>query len=185
MDKLFILIFIAIIFIIFSKFISISNKLKRYLVIIKESKKNVDIAIVKRYDTISQMIKVAKSFAKHENDTFTNIIKLRNVDSISESNDTLKNQNEAIKQIYAVAESYPELKSCDEFLKLQEEIDEENEKLAAAKRIVNSNISLFNQEIVTFPTSIVANINKMTEMDFLAEDNLSNKKSINDFDYNV
>ena len=97
----------------------------------------------------------------------------------------MKNQNNAISRIYALAEAYPDLKSSKEFLNLQDEIDDENEKLAAAKRIVNSNISKFNQVIVSFPNSIVANANNMKKMDFLIEDNISEKKSIENLDYSV
>lgn len=167
-----------------SNFISASNRLKKYLVKIDESKRNLDIALAKRYDTISEMIKVAKSFAKHETDAFTNIVKLRQEGTIS-SNDAIKNQNDAIKEIFALAEAYPELKSSAEFLRLQDEIDDENEKLAAAKRIVNGNISILNQEIVSFPTSIVAKANSIKKMEFLTEEDLDRKKSIENFDYNV
>ena len=161
-----------------ANFISASNRLKKYLVKIDESKRNLDIALAKRYDTISEMIKVAKSFAKHETDAFTNIVKLRQEGTISSSND-------AIKEIFALAEAYPEFKSSAEFLRLQDEIDDENEKLAAAKRIVNGNISILNQEIVTFPTSLVAKANSIKKMDFLTEEDLDIKKSIENFDYNV
>lgn len=168
-----------------SNFISASNRLKKYLVKIDESKRNLDIALAKRYDTISEMIKVAKSFAKHETDAFTNIVKLRQECTISSSNDAIKNQNDAIKEILALAEAYPELKSSAEFLRLQDEIDDENEKLAAAKRIVNGNISILNQEIVSFPTSLVAKANSIKKMEFLTEEDLDRKKSIENFDYNV
>lgn len=167
-----------------SNFISASNRLKKYLVKIDESKRNLDIALAKRYDTISEMIKVAKSFAKHETDAFTNIVKLRQEGTIS-SNDAIKNQNDAIKEIFALAEAYPELKSSAEFLRLQDEIDDENEKLAAAKRIVNGNISILNQEIVSFPTSLVAKANSIKKMEFLTEEDLDRKKSMENFDYNV
>ncbi|WP_276906589.1 LemA family protein [Peptoniphilus duerdenii] len=168
-----------------SNFISASNRLKKYLVKIDESKRNLDIALAKRYDTISEMIKVAKSFAKHETDAFTNIVKLRQEGAILSSNDAIKNQNDAIKEIFALAEAYPELKSSAEFLRLQDEIDDENEKLAAAKRIVNGNISILNQEIVSFPTSIVAKANSIKKMEFLTEEDLDRKKSMENFDYNV
>ncbi len=185
MENLFIYILLPLIAIVLIWYISASNRLKRYRVVIDESKRNVDIALTKRYDTISEMIKVAKSYAKHEAETFANIIKLRQSGSISESNQAIKSQNEAIERIYALAESYPELKSSEQFLNLQDQIDDENEQLAAAKRIVNNNISIFNQQVVSFPTSIIAKSNGMTKMDFLVEDDVAGKKSIEHFDYDV
>ncbi len=185
MDNLFIyFVFGMIVFAIFW-LIGTSNRLKRYRIVIDESKRNVDIALAKRYDTISEMIKVAKSFARHEADTFANVIKLRQSGSISEANMNMKDQDDAIHRIYALAESYPELKSSEQFLNLQDQIDDENEQLAAAKRIVNNNISIFNQQVVSFPTSIIAKSNGMTKMDFLVEDDVAGKKSIEHFDYDV
>ena len=62
---------------------------------------------------------------------------------------------------------------------------DEKEKLAAAKRIVNGNISILNQEIVSFPTSLVAKANSIKKMEFLTEEDLDRKKSIENFDYTV
>lgn len=166
-------------------FIKVSNKLNRYQVVINESKKNIDIALTKRYDTISEMIKVAKSYAKYEKDLFADITKSRRNSSISEFNKSLEDQNQAIDKIYALAEAYPELRSSDQFLRLQNEIDDENEQLAAAKRIVNNNISKLNQIIVSFPSSVVSSIKGLKEEEFLIEENVSNKSSIEDFDYEV
>lgn len=166
------IIIIGLIFLVW--FIRESNKLNRYKVIITESKRNVDIALSKRYDTISEMIKVAKSYAKYEKSSFTDLVKLRSNASLSDYNETIKAQEKTIEKIYAIAENYPELKSSSQFLNLQNEISSENEELAAAKRIVNNNISKINQSIVTFPTSLVANLKGLNEIEFLKED-LSSK----------
>ena len=176
---------IIVILVAFSWFTSTSNRLRRHKIVIKESKRNVDIALAKRYDTISQMLKVAKSFAKHETDTLTETIKLRQEGGITAANMTMKSQNDAIKGIYALAEAYPDLKSSAEFVNLQDELADENEKLATAQRIVNSTTSLYNHELVTFPTSIIASINNMKEIDFLTEEDLERKKSIDQFDYDI
>lgn len=166
-------------------YIKTANKLKRYQVVIDESKKNIDIALTKRYDTISEMIKVAKSFAKYEKELFADITKSRRSSSISEFNKSLEDQNQAIDKIYALAEAYPELRSSDQFLRLQEEIDDENEQLAAAKRIVNNNISKLNQIIVSFPSSVVAGMKGIKKEEFLIEESVSTKSSIEDFDYEI
>lgn len=166
-------------------YVKTANKLRRYQVVIDESKKNIDIALTKRYDTISEMIKVAKSYAKYEKELFADITKSRRNSSISEFNKSLEDQNQAIDKIYALAEAYPELKSSDQFLRLQEEIDDENEQLAAAKRIVNNNISKLNQIIVSFPSSVVAGMKNIKEEEFLIEETVSNKSSIEDFDYEI
>lgn len=174
-----------IILIVLIWWVKTSNRFNRYKVVIDESKKNVDIALAKRYDTICEMIKVAKSYAKHETSTFSDVIKLRQNANIKEFNAAIQNQDREISKIFALAESYPDLKSSQEFINLQDEISDENEQLAAAKRIVNNNISIINQEIVSFPKSVVAKSKGLKEMEFLKEQNIDSKRSINEFDYDV
>lgn len=174
-----------IIFIVLIWWVKTSNRFNRYKVVIDESKKNVDIALAKRYDTICEMIKVAKSYAKHESSTFSDVIKLRQNANIKEFNSAIQNQDREISKIFALAEAYPDLKSSQEFINLQDEISDENEQLAAAKRIVNNNISIINQEIVSFPKSVVAKSKGLKEMEFLKEQNIDSKRSISEFDYDV
>lgn len=174
-----------IIFIVLIWWVKTSNRFNRYKVVIDESKKNVDIALAKRYDTICEMIKVSKSYARHEASTFSDVIKLRQNANIKEFNATIQNQDREISKIFALAEAYPDLKSSQEFINLQDEISDENEQLAAAKRIVNNNISIINQEIVSFPKSVVAKSKGLKEMEFLKEQNIDSKRSINEFDYDV
>ncbi|MDU5699986.1 MAG: LemA family protein [Finegoldia magna] len=174
-----------IIFIVLIWWVKTSNRFNRYKVVIDESKKNVDIALAKRYDTICEMIKVAKSYAKHESSTFSDVIKLRQNANIKEFNTAIQNQDREISKIFALAESYPDLKSSQEFINLQDEISDENEQLSAAKRIVNNNISIINQEIVSFPKSVVAKSKGLKEMEFLKEQNIDSKRSISEFDYDV
>jgi len=179
MDKNTVLICVAIVLVVLiAWFIGMLNRLRKYRVIIEESRKNVDIALAKRYDTICQMLKVAQSFAKYEKTTLVDLVSLREGLGSADSSSAIKNQNHAIGKIFALAEAYPELKSSEQFLNLQEEINDENEQLAAAKRIVNSNISTLNQNVVTFPVSLIASLSGIKQMNFISEDDLSNKKNI-------
>ena len=175
------IIVIVIVVLIALWFINQSNQLNRYQVSIEESKKNIDIILVKRY---SEMLKVAKSYAKHEEKVFTELVTLRQGGSIQETNQVLANQNDVLTQIRAVGESYPELFSSKQFENLQREIAEENEDLAASKRIVNSNVRIINQAIVSFPTSLVASIKGLRQFEFLNEDT-TGKRDLKDLDYNV
>lgn len=176
---------VLLFFRLISWYIRTFNKLNKYKVVIKESKENVDIALAKRYDTISEMLKVAKSYARHERETFADLIKLRGGATIKEMDEAIKSQDMVIDRIFALAEAYPDLKSSEQFLNLQNEINDENEQLAAAKRIVNNNISILNQAIVSFPTSVVAKMNGIGQTEFLKEDNLIDKKSLTDLDYEI
>ena len=152
-----------IILIVLIWWVKTSNRFNRYKVVIDESKKNVDIALAKRYDTICEMIKVAKSYARHEASTFSDVIKLRQNANIKEFNAAIQNQDREISKIFALAESYPDLKSSQEFI----------------------NLSIINQEIVSFPKSVVAKSKGLKEMEFLKEQNIDSKRSISEFDYDV
>lgn len=166
-------------------FILVSNKLSRYLMVIEESKSNIDIALAKRFDTISEMLKVAKSYAKHERRVFVELVKLRKGASVDEMNTVMRQQSRALEQIFAVGEAYPQMLSSQQFLNLQDQIDSENEQLAASKRIANSNISIFNQLVVSFPQMMVAGIRRLRALPFLEEDNLDSKRSISGFNYDI
>lgn len=186
MKKITLLLILPFLFILVLSFlIKTSNKFNRYGIIIEESKRNLDVALAKRYDTICEMIKVCKSYARHEKSIFSEVTMARSGSNIKDLNKTINNQDKTIEKIFALAEDYPELKSSEEFLNLQDQIDDENEQLAAAKRIVNNNISKLNQDIVTFPKSIVASMKGLRKADFLDEENIERKKSLEDFDYEV
>ena len=82
--------------VIFLWFIGESNRLNRYQVMIEESKRTVDITLVKRYETISEMLNAAKAYAKHEEKVFSELVALRQGASIQESNQVIANQNDVL-----------------------------------------------------------------------------------------
>ena len=90
--------------------------------------------------------------------------------SIQERNEANKAMDENMKKINVVAESYPELKSSENYKTLQQSIADVEEHLQAARRLYNSNVSLFNQLLVTFPTSSIAKNKGMTKKDFFEAD---------------
>ena len=151
-------------------YISTSNKLNRAVVKIDESLSGIDVALTKRYDVLTKMIDVVKAYAKHEKETLFEVINLRKDMSIQERNDANKAMDENMKKISIVAESYPELKSSENYKTLQQSIADVEEHLQAARRLYNSNVSLFNQLLVTFPTSSIAKNKGMTKKDFFEAD---------------
>ena len=159
-----------IIFIIAIWYISTSNKLNRAVVKIDESLSGIDVALTKRYDVLTKMIDVVKSYAKHEKETLFEVINLRKDMSIQERNDANHAMDENFKKINIVAENYPELKSSENYKTLQQSIADVEEHLQAARRLYNSNVSLFNQLLVSFPTSSIAKSKGMTKKDFFEAD---------------
>ena len=171
MDLTAILIIVGIVlFILLIWYISVSNKLNRAVVKIDESLSGIDVALTKRYDVLTKMIDVVKAYAKHEKETLFEVINLRKDMSIQEINDANKAMDENFKKINIVAENYPELKSSENYKTLQQSIADVEEHLQASRRLYNSNVSLFNQLLVTFPTSSVAKSKGLTKKDFFEAD---------------
>lgn len=171
MNPIYILItIIVLILIVVIWYISTSNKLNRAVVKIDESLSGIDVALTKRYDVLTKMINVVKSYAKHEQETLFEVIKLRENMSIKEKNEANHLMNENFKKINIVAENYPELKSSENYKTLQQSIADVEEHLQAARRFYNSNVSLYNQLLVSFPTSSVASMKGMTKKDFFEAD---------------
>lgn len=170
---LYILIAIIIIaFIIIIWYISTSNKLNRSVVKIDEALSGIDVALTKRYDVLTKMIDVVKAYAKHEKETLFKVINLRQNMSIKEKNEVNRLMDENLKQINLVAENYPELKSSENYKTLQQAIADVEEHLQAARRLYNANVSLYNQLLVSFPTSSIARNKGMIRKDFFEVDEI-------------
>ena len=165
-----IIILVILIIILISWYIITLNKLNRAIIKIDEANSGIDVAITKRYDVLTKMVEVVKSYAKHEKETLFEVIKLRDNMTLEEKNKVNQLMNKAIEKINVVAESYPELKSSENFKTLQESILDVEEHLQAARRLFNSNVSIYNQLIVTFPNSIVASIRGLIKRDFFEAD---------------
>lgn len=151
-----ILIIAGIVVLVIIWVISTSNRFKRMLVKINESESGVDVALVKRYDTLTKLLEVCKGYAKHELDTFSAVVNLRKGMAVEEKNAANRQMDEIAGRINLLAESYPELRSSQHFLELQKSVVEVEEHLQAARRIFNMNVSAFNQSIAVFPNSIIA-----------------------------
>ena len=173
MNIVYILIAVAVIILIFIIwYISLSNKLNRSVIKIDEALSGIDVALTKRYDVLTKMIEVVKSYAKHEKETLFEVIKLRKDMSIQERNDANRAMDENFKKINIDAESYPELKSSENYKTLQQSIADVEEHLQAARRLYNSNVALYNQLLVSFPTSSIAKNKGMTKKEFFEADEI-------------
>mgnify|MGYP002856119444 CR=1 FL=1 len=155
-----------IVLIVVISFISISNNLNRAIVKIDEANSGIDVALTKRYDTLTKMIDVVKGYAKHEEETLFKVIELRKDMTMKEKSEVSASMDEATKQISIVAENYPELKSSENYNTLQRSIADVEEHLQAARRLYNSNVSIYNQMLVAFPSSMIAGMKGLTKRDF-------------------
>ena len=152
-------------------YISVSNNIKTMELKVKEGESGIDIALTKRYDTLTKMLDAVKGYQAYEQQTLVQLVQLRSGMTMSERNAANKNMDEVAKHINLVAESYPELKSSNNFVMLQNTIVDVEEHLQAARRLYNSNVNAYNAMIVVFPNSIVAgNIGAVAKPYFEAEE---------------
>ena len=151
-----IIILLVVAFAVILWVITVSNRFKVLLVKIDESESGVDVSLTMRYDTLTKLMEVVKSFAKHETAVFEKVIQLRSGMSMAEKNACNKSMDTAALGLIAVAENYPELRSSEQYNRLQGAIADAEDHLQAARRVYNMNVSAFNQAIVVFPASIVA-----------------------------
>lgn len=157
---------IIILVLIVGWFIATSNKLNRMIVKIDEADSGIDVALTKRYDALTKLIEVVKGYAKHEKETLFEVVNLRNGMTMEEKNKANHIMDENMAKVDFLVEEYPDLKASQNYLELQASILDVEEHLQAARRLYNSNISIFNQMIVTFPTSIVAKMKGLVKKSF-------------------
>ena len=148
-------------------YISTMNRFARLAVKVTESDSGIDVALTKRFDTLSKTLDVCKAYAKHETELLMNLVKLRKGHmSLDEKNEANRCMDEVSGKISIMAEAYPELKSSENFKQLKLAIADAEEHLQAARRIYNMNVSQFNQLLVTWPSSIVGRQKGHTSKEF-------------------
>jgi LemA protein len=147
--------------------ISKFNDFKRLETKVDESLSNIEVALEKRYDMLTKLRDSAKAYLAHERDLFAKVVELRHGMSLPE----LRAAETAIDafrdRLLAVAENYPELKSSELFIGLQQGIRDSEEHLQAARRLFNANVSTYNQTIIVFPASVIAGLENRHAKEFL------------------
>lgn len=158
---------IALIFFIW--YISTVNAFRRKLVKIDEAESSIDIALTKRFDLLTKLVSAVKGATKHERETLTEVVKMRQPArnaSINEKQEFADNLTRGLNEINVVVEQYPQLRANENFLNLQNNTFEVEENLQAARRVYNANVSTYNQKVVTFPSSLVASWKNFTKREF-------------------
>lgn len=136
------------------------NWFRQTKVKVEEANSGIDVALTKRYDLLTKALASVKGYAKHEAETLSKVIGMRtgniNELSLDEKSKLNAQLSEVQRGINVVIEQYPQLKADTQFTLLQNQTADCEEQLQAARRVYNSNVSIFNQKRVTFPDSIVA-----------------------------
>jgi len=153
------IIIIALIVIIALYVIAVYNGLITLRNRTKEAWSDIDVQLKRRYDLIPNLVETVKGYAAHESQTFEKVINAR---SAAMSAQGLKEKGAAenilsgtLKSLFALSENYPDLKASVNFLELQRELTDTEDKIQAARRFYNGNVLDFNTKLQTFPSNII------------------------------
>ena len=169
-------IIIAVVAVAIIWLILIYNRLITFKNRTDEAWSDIDVQLKRRYDLIPNLVETVKGYASHEKETLDRVIQARN-NAMSASGD-LESKAQAenmlsstLKSIFALAEAYPDLKANGNFLKLQDELSDTENKIQASRRFYNGNARDFNIEIEVFPNNIINNLLKFKKFDFFQASN--------------
>ena len=145
----------------------------------REAWADIEVQLKRRYDLIPNLVNTVKGYATHESSAFENVTKARAA-ALGASSMAQKGKAEnvltgALKSVFAISEAYPELKANQNFLALQSELSDTENKIQSARRFYNANVRDLNISIESFPNNVIANIFKFSKMELfdLASDDVA------------
>ena len=131
---------------------------------VEEAFATMDVYLKKRYDLIPNLVETVKGYAKHESETLTKVMEARNfaagAGTVEEKMQGENMISGTLKNLFAVAENYPDLKANTNFLDLQNQLKLVEEDIANARKYYNAVVKIFNNKCEMFPSNILANIFK-------------------------
>jgi LemA protein len=147
----------------YNSFISLVNKAK-------EAWADIDVQLKRRYDLIPNLVNTVKGYATHESQAFEKVSQARSM-AMQAGTPAAKGEAEnalsgTLKSLFAISEAYPELKANTNFMQLQAELSDTENKIQAARRFYNGNVRELNTKIQSFPRNIIAGIFSFAKMDF-------------------
>jgi LemA protein len=153
-----IVIILAVLYLIFAYngLVSLRNR-------VKEAWSDVEVQMKRRYDLIPNLVETVKGYATHESGTLEKVIAARNIAMANHGTPAEQAQSENIlsgtlKSLFALSESYPDLKANQNFLRLQEELTDTENKIKASRRYYNGNVLSLNNKVEMFPTNVIASM---------------------------
>src|SRR4051812_20868689 len=134
------------------------NRFVRLRQHIKESWGDIDVELKRRYDLIPNLVETVKGYARHEREVLERVVQLRNQAAANHGTAASQAADESamlvgLRHVFAVAEAYPQLKADQNFLMLQKELANTEDRIAAARRFFNGNVRELNALAASFPTS--------------------------------
>lgn len=137
---------------------------------VQEAWSDIDVQLKRRYDLIPNLIETVKGYAKQEEKVLTQVTEAR-TNAMKAQSPQAKAQaenmlSETLKSLFAVSEAYPDLKSSQNFLQLQGELTDTEDKIQASRRFYNTNVRDLNTKIESFPTNLIAGVSGAVKREF-------------------
>ncbi len=157
--------------------------------LIKDAWANIDTELRRRYDLIPNLVSTVQGYAAHEKQVFENVTKARAMATAATGSPAAQAAAEgpfvaALRQLLAVAENYPDLKANENFLALQAELSNTEDRLQTARRFYNGNVRDYNRRVQSFPSMIIARFgNFQTEEFFEVDDSLRGDAGVPKVDF--
>lgn len=178
------IILLVIVIVVVLGLIGIYNGLVTLRVRSEEAWSDIDVQLKRRHDLIPNLIETVKGYAKHESELLERVTAARTQAMMSGNAspaEQAKNENMltgALKSVFALTESYPDLKANQNFLKLQEELASTEDKIQASRRFYNGNVRDLNTKIDTFPSNIIANMFGFQKKEFFEIEDKSERENV-------
>lgn len=155
---------------------SVYNSLTTGKVRIKEALSAIDVQLKRRVDLIPNLIETVKGYAKHEKTVFEDVTKARQAlmgaQTLKEKAQSDNMLSSALKSLFAISENYPDLKASQNFLALQEELSDTENKIAYSRQFYNSNVRDYNTTLANFPSGIFGRMFGFKQEEFFEAENI-------------
>jgi LemA protein len=139
---------------------AVYNRFVRMVQRAKEAWADIDVQLKRRYDLIPNLVETVKGYAAHEKSVFENVTAARahamDAGGVAEKGQAENMLSGALKSLFAVAEAYPDLKANQNFLELQKQVEDTEDKIQAARRFYNGNVRDLNTALASFPGNVIA-----------------------------
>lgn len=147
---------------------------------IEEALSGIDVQLKRRADLIPNLLETVKGYAKHEKEVFENVTKARSyllrAKTVEEKALADNQLTYALKTLFAVAENYPQLQASTNFVNLQKQLEDTEDKIAYARQFYNSNVLEYNTKIEIFPNNLIAHFFKFEKIPYFEAEEEERKK---------
>lgn len=176
---------LVVIVVLIAAIIGMYNSLIRLKNRVDEAWSDIDVQLKRRYDLIPNLVETVKGYASHEQETLEKVTKARTDAMSAQSGGDPKAQAQAenmlsstLKSIFALSENYPELKANENFLELQRELSDTENKIQASRRFYNGNVRDFNTKLQVFPTNIMAGMLGFKNREFFEIEDAKERENV-------